>query len=98
MVLFGGGAFAVFVNQASGYAAWIIVLVILVAQTIRIGEYRRAQAAQKRAAAGALASPSPAPSVEKVIVERQVVVTRCRYCKELTPVDLTECKSCGARL
>jgi hypothetical protein len=32
------------------------------------------------------------------IVERQILVTHCKFCKELTPVDLSECKSCGARL
>lgn len=48
-----------------------------------------------------------APRVEKrverhvereKIIERQVVVMHCRFCKELTPVDLSDCKSCGARL
>jgi hypothetical protein len=32
------------------------------------------------------------------LIERQVVVTRCQYCGELTPVDLAGCKNCGARL
>ncbi len=32
------------------------------------------------------------------IIERQVVVTRCQFCGELTPVDLTACAACGARL
>lgn len=44
------------------------------------------------------------PAVQRVevekhverIVERQVVVMRCRFCKKLTPVDLTACESCGA--
>ncbi len=37
-----------------------------------------------------------APAVEKVI-ERQVLVVRCAYCKKLTPADLTSCEQCGAR-
>lgn len=32
------------------------------------------------------------------VVERQVVVTRCKYCSKLTPVDLTACDGCGHRL
>ncbi len=32
------------------------------------------------------------------IIERQIVVTHCKYCKELTPVDLSACKACGATL
>jgi len=36
-------------------------------------------------------------SVER-IVERQVLVTRCRFCTKLTPVDLTACAECGAKL
>lgn len=35
-------------------------------------------------------------AVEKVI-ERQVLVVRCAYCKKLTPADLTSCEQCGAR-
>lgn len=37
-----------------------------------------------------------APVVEKII-ERQVLVVRCAYCKKLTPADLTSCEQCGAR-
>lgn len=39
------------------------------------------------------------PEVQRIIertIERQVVVTRCKFCHELTPVDLERCKSCGA--
>lgn len=32
------------------------------------------------------------------IIERQVVVMHCQFCKGLTPVDLSDCKSCGAKL
>ena len=31
------------------------------------------------------------------IIERQVIVARCRFCKELTPVDLEACKNCGGK-
>jgi hypothetical protein len=33
---------------------------------------------------------------QREVVERQVVVMRCRFCKELTPAELSACKSCGA--
>lgn len=39
----------------------------------------------------------PKAPAEK-IVERQIVVTHCKFCNELTPVDLSACKSCGARI
>ena len=32
------------------------------------------------------------------VIERQIVVTRCRFCAQLTPVDLSACKSCGAQM
>jgi rRNA maturation endonuclease Nob1 len=34
--------------------------------------------------------------VQREVIERQVVVMRCRFCKELTPAELSACKSCGA--
>lgn len=34
--------------------------------------------------------------VERQVVERQVVVTRCRFCNQMTPVDRPECQRCGA--
>lgn len=34
--------------------------------------------------------------VERQLVERHVVVTRCRFCKQLTPVDGPTCAHCGA--
>jgi hypothetical protein len=41
--------------------------------------------------------PAPVRTVEKhSVVERQIVVVRCRFCKELTPVDGATCKNCGA--
>lgn len=39
------------------------------------------------------------PGVQRIVehtIERQVVVTRCKFCHQLTPVDLERCKSCGA--
>lgn len=32
------------------------------------------------------------------IIERQVLVMRCQYCRELTPVDVDECRTCGAKM
>lgn len=50
--------------------------------------------------------PAPPPSsvqspgvqvyVDRQVVERQVVVTRCRYCSQMTPVDMAGCTHCGA--
>lgn len=34
--------------------------------------------------------------VERQLVERQVVVTRCKFCKQHTPVDGPTCSHCGA--
>lgn len=34
--------------------------------------------------------------VERRIVERQTVVTRCKFCHQNTPVDAPVCQSCGA--
>lgn len=30
------------------------------------------------------------------VIERQVLVVRCQYCKALTPADLSRCQNCGA--
>ncbi len=32
----------------------------------------------------------------QVVIERQVVVARCRFCRQLTPVDRPTCEHCGA--
>jgi hypothetical protein len=32
------------------------------------------------------------------LIERQVLVMRCRFCGNLTAADLTQCQSCGGRL
>lgn len=42
------------------------------------------------------AQPPFSPPVEKVI-ERQVLVVRCPYCKGLTPADVATCQTCGAK-
>ena len=34
--------------------------------------------------------------VERQVVERQVVVVRCKFCSQLTPADTDACRSCGA--
>jgi len=36
--------------------------------------------------------------VREKVIERQVVVTRCQFCGELTPMDLSACKSCGGKV
>ncbi|MDI1431501.1 hypothetical protein [Polyangium sorediatum] len=44
------------------------------------------------------AMPAAMPAVvhrEREVIERQVVVMRCRFCNQLTPAELTQCKSCG---
>jgi len=58
--------------------------------SIAFNDGRRAQAP-----VGAL---SRQPSVQRETIERQVLVTRCAYCRDLTPVDLSSCKNCGAKL
>lgn len=45
---------------------------------------------------GAHPTAPAAPGREQVI-ERQVLVQRCRFCQKLTPVDLSACAECGAR-
>lgn len=47
------------------------------------------------------AMPSAMPIVvhkEREVIERQVVVMRCRFCNQLTPAELTQCKSCGVMM
>lgn len=55
--------------------------------------YQQAAAAYGQPAPGY--APAAAPA-EKVI-ERQVLVVRCAYCKKLTPADLSACEQCGAK-
>ena len=105
----GGGIVAAVVGNPFVWIAWTIGVVVHVSYVMAMGRERVAVEAEQRAARLAAEQgreeknarqprqASPVVVHERV-VERQVVVTRCRYCKELTPVDLGECKSCGARL
>jgi hypothetical protein len=40
--------------------------------------------------------PASAPEPAVRVVERQVLVTRCKFCQKITPVDLQACSECGA--
>lgn len=44
------------------------------------------------------AGPEPVPAAERVVIERQVLVMRCKHCATITPVDLSACSHCGAKL
>ena len=50
------------------------------------------------AVASAPVQAAPAPSTERVVVEREILVVRCPYCKNLTPADLSKCRACGAEV
>lgn len=55
--------------------------------------------AEALAEAPAEAERGPVPVDERIverIVERQVVVIRCKFCQDLSSVDLERRKSCGA--
>ena len=43
-------------------------------------------------------SPPPLQSepVREKIIERQVMVIRCKFCGHITPADLNNCTKCGA--
>jgi hypothetical protein len=58
---------------------------------------RELESRARRAVAAAEASyaPAPPPQHPHVVVERQVLVTRCKYCGHVTPVDLERCAGCG---
>ena len=46
-----------------------------------------------------LDAPAPRPDtviVKEKVIERQVMVTRCKFCGQITPVDLNNCEKCGA--
>ncbi|MBL8604326.1 MAG: hypothetical protein JNK72_20545 [Myxococcales bacterium] len=47
---------------------------------------------------GAAASHAPGERVVEKVIERQVLVVRCQFCRKLTPVDMSECKECGAKM
>ena len=54
----------------------------------------RARHAASCAEARAAEHPSVAPT-QQVVIERQVLVARCRYCGQITPVNLSTCQGCG---
>jgi hypothetical protein len=46
-----------------------------------------------------LREPPAAPRSEPAaahVIERQVLVARCKFCQQITPVDLAACSACGA--
>jgi len=85
----------------------LMVAAVWVRGVIARGErISAAQAAERAARRAALPSDpeeveeadpteTPRPVVTHVI-ERQVVVVRCKFCKVLTPVDRDTCKECGS--
>jgi hypothetical protein len=83
-----------------------LAMVSWVRSTIARGKARYAAQRQRRATQGVPepeseppAKPIPTTVVERErIIERQVLVTRCTFCKKLTPVDLSACDGCGAKL
>lgn len=82
----------------------IVLLVVFGTIASWIGRITRRgadRAARERADAEARAAAARRPPAASVVerervVERQVLVTRCKFCKKLTPVDLTACAECGA--
>lgn len=79
----------------------VLGLVIWVRHVMNKGKARFEAERRAREAARPVAQPAvvTANVVEREkVIERQVVVTRCGFCKKLTPVDLTACENCGARL
>lgn len=51
---------------------------------------------------GALASvparvaPPALPNESVRVIEREILVARCKFCQQITPVDLDRCRNCGA--
>lgn len=62
----------------------------------RDAEDRDHERALELARAKAKATKTKPEPVREHTVERQVVVARCKFCAELTPVDHEKCKHCGA--
>lgn len=52
-------------------------------------KYRRDSSASERPAERRL-------EVREKIVERHILVMRCKFCGKLTPADLSKCESCGS--
>jgi len=58
---------------------------------------RRAERLSHAVVTAMSALPRPPPAEAGVhVVERQVVVSRCKFCSALAPVDAAACPSCGA--
>lgn len=76
-----------------------LVAVALLLGWVRAVARRGAARRQHEQALRANREPHRAPPPERErVIERQVIVTRCKFCQNLTPVDLSACKECGAKL
>ncbi|MFO0618091.1 MAG: hypothetical protein U0414_36200 [Polyangiaceae bacterium] len=68
----------------------------------RVGAYHAEQhqlrEAEHRRALELAAASNKVVEKHTHVVERQVVVMRCKYCSKLTPVDLAACEVCGHQL
>jgi hypothetical protein len=73
----------------------ILIILGWVRAVARRGAERRQreQAARERSGQG----PHVIEREREHVIERQVLVVRCRFCQKLTPADLSACKECGAR-
>ena len=77
----------------------VFAVLRFVRATIQRGEAISRAEDMRRQQAIAVATPPPVqPVFVERLVERQVLVTRCRYCAQLVPVDISACGSCGAKL
>jgi hypothetical protein len=56
-------------------------------------EYLRSKGESREPAASEPAAETKPESVR--VVERIVEVIRCKFCQELSPVELPKCRSCG---
>jgi hypothetical protein len=68
----------------------------------RLGAYHAEQhqlrEAEHRRALELASASNKVVEKHSLVVERQVVVMRCKYCSKLTPVDLKACESCGHQM
>lgn len=79
----------------------VLGLVVWIRCVMNKGKARFEAERRAREAARPVVQPSAVTAnlVEREkVIERQVIVTRCGFCKKLTPVDLTACENCGANL
>lgn len=68
-------------------------------RTVLMGRRQRRQLREQEARQLAMGSgPHVIERERERVIERQVLVVRCRFCSKLTPVDLSACKECGAKL